>query len=307
MTDFVHLHCHSTWSLRDGATPAEVIPHLAAGLGYDAVAMTDHDALTGAVRFAHAARDAGVKPIFGAELTIQEDPTGTTWNGKRPRPAETHATVIARDKAGYANLCRLISDSHLSNARDKPHTNFSKIAERSEGLFVLSGCERGEVARLAAAGRISEAVAAAERWRAAIGDGYRIEVFDHREYGHRTLRDRLLRIVHETGIPAVATNDIHYPGAWDAGTHELLHAIHDIVPLSKSQSLRRTSEYYFKDPREMQALFADVPEALTESRRIAEACEFDLELGVYHFPDIPLPKGESAAGLLARRCYEGAR
>ncbi|HEV3471591.1 MAG TPA: DNA polymerase III subunit alpha, partial [Actinomycetota bacterium] len=291
MAGFSHLHCHTTWSLRDGAIPAEVLPHLAAGLGYEAVAMTDHDALTGAVRFAHAAKDAGVKAIFGAELTLE-----TT----------EHVTLIARDKTGYANLCRLISDAHLSNERDHPRTTFDKVAERAEGLFVLSGCERGEIARLAAAGRLREAIAAAERWRRAIGNGYRIEVFDHRGYGHRTLRDRLLKIAHDTGIAAVATNDVHYAGPWDAGTHELLHAIREIVPLSATQAIRETSEYHFKDPKQMEALFADAPDALGESMRIVDACEFELGLGTYHFPDIPLPKGESAAGLLARRCYEGA-
>lgn len=263
--------------------------------------MTDHDSLTGAVRFAHAARDAGVKPIFGAELTVLEE----GGDRDRERRPTDHITLIAKDKIGYANLCHLISDAHLSNERDKPHTTFAKIAERAEGLFVLSGCERGEVARLAGAGRMPDAIAAARRWRDAIGEGYRIEVFDHRGYGHRTLRDRLLGIATETGIPAVATNDVHYPGPWDAGTHELLHAIREIVPLSATQSLRRTSEYYLKDPREMAALFADHPEVLGEALRIVDDCEFELELGVYHFPNVPLPKGETAAGLLARRSFEG--
>ncbi|MDQ4064649.1 MAG: DNA polymerase III subunit alpha, partial [Actinomycetota bacterium] len=215
-------------------------------------------------------------------------------------------TVIAKDKVGYANLCRLISDAHLSNERDHPQTTFHKIVERSEGLFVLSGCARGEVSRHAAAGNLPEAMDAARRWRRRIGDNYRIEVFDHRGYGDRVLRNRLLNVAHETRITAVATNDVHYPGSWDAGTHELLHAIREIVPLSATRSLRQTSEYYFKDRSEMHRLFADAPHALEEAARIADACEFELELGTYHFPNVPLPKGESAAGLLARRCYEGA-
>jgi error-prone DNA polymerase len=292
VSGFVHLHAHTTWSLRDGCIPAEALPRLARGLGFEAVAMTDHDALTGAVRFSHAARDAGIKPIFGSELTLD---TGE------------HVTLIAKDKTGYAHLCRLISDAHLTNERDEPRTTFDKIIERAEGLFVLSGCERGEVARLAAAGRMPEALDAAVRWRKAVGDDYRIEVFDHRGYGHRTLRDRLLGIADETGIRAVATNDVHYPLPSDAVTHELLHAIKDIVPLSKSQALRRTSEYYFKTPAEMRALFADAPDACDETLRIAEECDFDLDLGVYHFPDTPIPSGQTPASMLARRCYEGAR
>ena len=291
MSGFVHLHCHTTWSLLDGAIPAEVLPQLSAELGYEAVALTDHDALTGAVRFTRACRDAGVKPIYGAELTLADG---------------GHVTVIARDTIGYGNLCRLISHAHLSNERGKPHTTRAAIAERAEGLFVLSGCERGEIALLAAAGAMPQAVAAARRWRDDIGDGFRIEVFDHRAYGSRTLRDRLLGVARETGIRAVATNDVHYPTPDEACTHELLHAIDAIVPLSKTQTLRSNSEYGFKSPGAMRDLFADAPEVADETLRLAEACEFELDLGVYHFPDIPMPPGETATGALARRCYEGA-
>jgi error-prone DNA polymerase len=288
---FVHLHTHSTWSLLDGAIAAEELPYLAAELGYEAVALTDHDALTGAVRFSKACAAAGVKPIFGAELTL---------------PFNQHLTVIARNQTGYANLCRLISAAHLGNERGKPATTMQAIAERSDGLFVLSGCERGEVARLAAAGRMPQAIEAARRWRRAIGDGYRIEVFDHRGYGHRALRNRLLAVAKETGITAVATNDVHYARPEDAGTHELLHAIKDIVPLSKTQTIRANSEYGFKSPKDMRALFADAPEAADETMRIAEACDVDLGLGRYHFPHIAVPDGDTAAGWLRRRCYEGA-
>ncbi len=258
--------------------------------------MTDHDALTGAVRFARSCRDAGIKPIFGAELTI---------GGEDGRP-QSHVTVIARDKAGYANLCRLISDSHLSNERNQPATTFTKLTERAEGLFVLSGCGRGEVARLAAAGDMPEAVAAARRWRDVFGDSYRVEVFDHRGYGHRTLRDRLLAVARDAKVSVVAANDVHYADPTGAAAHEVLHAIRDIVPLSKTHTLRRTSEYHMKDATEMRALFDDVPEACDESVAIAEACEFDLDLDVAHLPDLPISPGETPTALLARRCFDGA-
>ena len=295
---FVHLHCHTTWSLLDGAIPAEALAHAAASLGMEAVAMTDHDALTGAVRFTKACRDAGIKPIYGAELTVSQE------HGKE------HVTVIAKNATGYGNLCRLITNAHLKNERNHPTTTFEAIAERSEGLFVLSGCTRSEVARLAAAGAIPQAIEAARKWKKAIGDDYRIEVFDHRGYGHRTLRNRLLRIAEEASVPPVATNNVHYAAPQHAGTHEVLHAIKDIVPLSTSNSLRETSEYYLKTPQQMRELFADVPHAADETLRIAEACEFELDLGTYHFPDLPyaagLKVGETPTGLLARRCYEGA-
>jgi DNA polymerase III alpha subunit len=295
MSGFVHLHCHSTWSLLDGAIPAESLPHAAAALGYEAVALTDHDSLTGAVRFASACRAAGVKPIYGAELTVGGGEN--EWS---------HVTVLARNSSGYANLCRLISNAHLGHERGEPQTTMARIADRAEGLFVLSGCERGEVARLAQAGAIPQAIDAARRWRDAIGDGYRLEVFDHRGYGDHTLRNRLVRIAREAGIKTVATNDVHYAAPVDAAAHEVLHAIKEIIPLSKTRALRHNSEYFLKPPQEMRELFLDLPEAADETLRIAELCDFDLDLGTYHFPDVPLPPGESPTGLLARRCYEGA-
>ncbi|HWL65109.1 MAG TPA: PHP domain-containing protein, partial [Actinomycetota bacterium] len=292
MSSFVHLHCHTTWSLLDGTIPAESLPHAARHLGFEAIAMTDHDSLTGAVRFARACRAAGVKPIYGAELTLTDG---------------SHVTAIARDAVGYGNLCRLITDSHMCNERGKPGTTMAKVAERAEGLFVLSGCGSGEVARLAAAGALPQAEEAALQWRDAIGDGYRIEVFDHRGYGDRMLRDRLLRIAKDTGIAAVATNDVHYPAPGDAGVHELLHAIKEIVPLSQTQALRHTSEFHLKDATEMAELFYDYPDAIDETWRIAEACNYDLDLEGYHFPEIAWLKGISATGELARRCFAGAQ
>ncbi|HEX2239808.1 MAG TPA: DNA polymerase III subunit alpha [Actinomycetota bacterium] len=312
---FVHLHCHSMWSLLDGTMPAEALPHIAAACGMEAVALTDCDSLLGAVRFAKECRVVGIKPIYGAELTIESSRTASDSGNHPPSPEPSglgresvhrsySVTVIARDQTGYANLCRLISDAHLKHERGKPRTSWSALA-RAEGLFVLSGNERGELARLAAAGDMQGAVQTARRSRAKFGDAYRIEVFNHRGYGHRQLRDRLLFIASDTGIPAVATNDVHYALPNEAAAHEVLHAIGEIVPLTAAQRLRKTSEYYFKDPAEMQALFADAPDLLAETLRIADACDFDLDLGRFHFPEIPIPRGESATGLLARRCYQG--
>jgi error-prone DNA polymerase len=291
MSGFVHLHCHSTWSLLDGAFPAEDLSSHAAAAGFDAVALTDHDSLLGAVRFSRACRRAGIKPIYGAELTLDDG---------------SHVTAIARNKAGYGNLCRLISDAHLGNERGKPHTTFATLVERAEGLFVLSGCCRGRIAQLAGAGAIPRATAIARAWREAIGEGYRIEVFDHRGYGHKTLRDRLLYVAKDAGVPAVVTNDVHYASPTGAAVHELLHAIKDIVPLSRTQSLRSTSEYFLKDADEMCDLFWDAPEAIDETLRITDACDFELDLGRPHFPMVPIPPGTTHMGWLARRCYEGA-
>ena len=299
MSGFVHLHCHSTWSLLDGAIPAEMLPHLARALGYEAVALTDHDALTGAVRFAKACRSAGIKPIYGAELTL-----APRAGGDRAREAE-HVTVLARNRTGYANLCRLLTGAHLTNERGAPQTTFEALAERGDGLFVLSGCARGEIARLAAAGRIPDAVEAARKWHGAFGDAYRIEVFDHMGPGDHALRNRLLRVASEAGVTAAATNDVHYARSTDAVVHELLHAIKRIVPLSPTQALRPNAEYRLKGPEAMRRLFRDAPEACDETLRIAEACEFDLDLGTYHFPE-STAAGERASALLARRCFEGA-
>jgi len=308
MSGFVQLHCHSTWSLLDGAITAEELPALAARRGYEAVALTDHDSLLGAVRFTRAARAAGVKPLYGAELTLIQEGT-TAGAGRRPGDHLDHVTLLARDATGYGNLCRLISKAHLTNERGKPRAAYADLVERSEGLFVLSGCERGPIARRAAAGRVTEAIDLARRWRSDLGDGFRIEVFDHRGYGHRALRDRLLGVSKDAGVPAVATNDVHYGSPRGAAAHEVLHAVKHIVPLSRTKALRATSEYFLKDPDEMRDLFFDASEAADETIRIAEACDFELDLGNYHFPDLPgeHATGESSTSYLTRRCHEGAR
>jgi error-prone DNA polymerase len=335
VSGFTHLHCHSTWSLLDGAIPAEALPHAAAALGFEAVALTDHDSLLGAVRFAQACRDAGIKPIYGAELTIRRPGAEPGPNSEPPQrhragaPAETqvrsergrseeggvpaagdspeHITIIARNRVGYANLCRLITAAHLGNERGNPGIDREALVERAEGLFVLSGCRRGEVARQARRGAIPRALETARWWRAAVGESYRVEVFDHRGYGDRFLRDRLLRVAEAAGVPAVATNDVHYARPQHAGTHELLGALRRIVPLSASNALRPNSEYYLKSAAEMRSLFSDAPEVVDETLRITEACDFDLDLEGYHFPHVSLPSGETPTGRLARLCYEGAR
>jgi error-prone DNA polymerase len=296
--------------LLDGAIPAEALPHAAAALGFEAVALTDHDSLLGAVRFARACRDAGIKPVYGAELTIRppgsieaEDGKGVSTAGGSPE----HVTVIVRNRTGYMNLCRLITAAHLGNERGNPGIIAEALVERAEGLFVLSGCRQGEVARRARDGDVEGAVAAARWWRSAVGDGYRIEVFDHRGYGDRSLRDRLLGVAQSARVTALATNDVHYARPQDAGTHELLGALRRIVPLSASNALRPNSEYYLKSADEMRSLFSDALEIADETLRIAEACSFDLDLESYHFPHVSLPPGETPTGRLARLCYEGAR
>ncbi|MDQ4059003.1 MAG: DNA polymerase III subunit alpha [Actinomycetota bacterium] len=302
MSGFVHLHCHSTWSLLDGAITAEELPELAARRGFEAIALTDHDSLLGAVRFTRAARKAGIKPLYGAELTLEQEQRGAGSAG----PQESHVTLLARNATGYGNLCRLISKAHLTNQRGSPRIDYADLVERAEGLFVLSGCERGPIARLAASGRVEKAIELARRWRSDLGGDFRIEVFDHRSYGHRALRDRLLGVAKNSGVPAVATNDVHYSSPSGAATHEVLHAIKHIVPLSRTQALRSTSEYYLKDPDEMRELFFDASEAADETMAIAEACDFELDLDNYYFPEFSIPDGETPNGGLTRRCYEGA-
>src|SRR5205085_2252901 len=135
----------------------------------------DHDALTGAVRFTRACKAAGIRPVYGAELTLK--------HGGVPN----HVTVLAQNRTGYANLCRLISSAHITHERGDPSLVFGDLAEHAEGLFVLSGCAESEVARLAAAGRIPDAISAARRYKNAFGDDFYLEVFDHRGYGHRCL------------------------------------------------------------------------------------------------------------------------
>ena len=293
--NYVELHCHSCYSLREGASTPEELVLRARELGYDTLALTDHDGLYGAMAFAQTAKAFSVRPITGAEVTLQ---------------GGHHLTLLCESQRGYANLCLLLTHAHTSSKRGEPSLDFEVLARHSEGLIALSGCKKGQVPSLVAAGQYREAEAAARRYLAVFGrDNYWIELQNNLVYGDQARNRALVALAERLGVGCVATNNVHYHLRERHRLQDVLVAIRHRTTLDASHTLRReNSEYYLKSPQEMASLFAEWPQALANTVVIAERCTFDLthDLG-YRFPDYPVPEGETVDSHLERVCYEAAR
>lgn len=297
---FVHLHTHSCYSLREGAAQVGDLAQRAAAMGMDALALTDHDGLYGAVRFTLACREAGVRPILGAELE---------WGDGY------HVVLLATCARGWANLCRLVTEMHLDERAQslppgrRPRTSFEAIARHSEGLVALSGCERGEVPWLACIGRIEEAEAAARRWLDVFGtERFAVELSNHLLEEDPLRNQQLATLARSLGARMVATNNVHYVERKDSVIHDVLDCIRRIVPLSRATAPRGNAELWLKPPAEMAELHP--PEAIAGARWFADRCAYELPLGQFHFPDPPPERvgpDESFTAVLARRCWEGLR
>ena len=303
MDPFVHLHVHSNYSLREGAARVEDLAGRAAEMGMEALALTDHDGMYGAVRFSQACRRAGIRPILGAEVEWAEG---------------YHVVLLAKDAGGWANLCHLVTEMHLDERAQslppgrRPRTSFEAIARRSEGLVALSGCSRGEVPWLAGLERTDEAEAAARRWREVFGADFVVEVSNHLEAGDGRRNGILLEVAHRLGLRTVATNNVHYVEPGDAVMHDVLDCIRRIVALSAANAPRVNNEYWLKPGSEMTRLHPT--EAVAGTRALAEACTYELPFGEFHFPGLPPEhgggdptRGESSTEILAKRCWDGVQ
>lgn len=286
---FVHLHVHSYYSFLDGAAgPADLVER-AQHFGMPALALTDHNRLTGAIRFYDAARKAGIKPIIGAEVDTE---------------GGFHLTLLCKDAGGYSNLCRLLTAMHCGKSGAGPAASRGLLGEHHAGLIALSGCRRGEVPSLLGRGDMHGAAQAAGFYREAFGGDYFIELTRHPSREGTPLCNLLADFARGQGIPAVATNNVHHITMRDYRVRELLNAIGLNVPVAQLPG-PRTVEQYFKSPAEMQRLFRDFPGAAAMSLEVASRCNLELGLGSPRFPDFALPPGETAAGFLRRLAYTG--
>ena len=293
---YVELHCHSCFSLREGAsTPLELV--LRAGeLGYTALALTDHDSLAGAMQFAQAAKAWEVQAVIGAEVTLSDG---------------AHLTLLCETPRGYANLSRLLTRANLTSPRGEPRVRFEWLIEHAEGLIALSVCRKGEVAALAERGELRAAGEAASRYRDVFGsEGYFVELQENLVYEDLPRNEGLVALARDLGLGIVATNNVHYHLQERHRLHDVLVAVRHHTNLEEARPhLRANAEFYLKPPQEMERLFSDLPEAITNTARIAERCRgFDLtrDLG-YVFPDYDSGNGRSADEFLRDLCYEKAR
>lgn len=289
---YVELHAHSYYSLLDGVPSPESLVAQATRFGMPAVALTDHDALYGAARFAQAAKHAGIKPIFGTELTLVDG---------------GHLTLLAENETGYANLCHLITLARRDQAKGYAALPGRLLSDHAAGVIALSGCRRSEIARALLERDAGKALRAAERYAAIFGaNNFFLEMQCHYEEGDRRLNVGLGALAQRLGVRLVATGNVHYLTRADAPVQDVLTCIRHRVPLERAgRLLRANDEYYFRSPQQMAALFAEQPEALRTTLEISERCNARLPLGPQTLPQTVTPTGQPAFDYLRQLCIEG--
>ena len=302
--DFAHLHVHSEYSLLDGYSRTKELAKHAAKLGMSSIALTDHGNMYGAIEFYEAAKDAGVKPILGVETYVA--PGKMTSKSGQDRDYK-HLILLAQDETGYRNLLRLVTDSWLEGYYYKPRIDRELLAAHSQGLIALSACLGGEVAGPLTKGDYETAKKNASWYKDVFGDRYFIELQEHGLKEDKVVTPELIRLARELDLPLVATNDNHYTTREQAKAQDLLLCVQTSSTFEDPKRMRfETEEFYLKSPDEMAALFGELPEALTNSLRIAERCNVELKFGRINFPDLDhvIPTGETADAYLARASRE---
>lgn len=291
MTDFVHLHLHSEYSLLDGAGHIDELAGEAARVGMKAMALTDHGNMFGAVAFHDACRDVGVKPILGCEIYVA---TGSRHERSASSISDVynHLTLLAANEEGYHNLLKLVSIGYLEGFYHRPRIDKDLLAEHGKGLVGLSGCLSSEVATHLLAGNELDATEAVGRFAEIFGpDHFYLEVMDHGIESQRRVNEALYRMSRRSGLPLVATNDAHYLHRDDHHAHDVLLCIGSGKKLADTERLRfDTNEFYLKSPGEMAALFPDHPEAIHNTVQIAEICDFTLK-ATGSLPAFSVPPG----------------
>ena len=297
---FVHLHVHSEYSILDGACRIPALVDKAARLDMPAVSLTDHGSLAGAVELFREARKAGVKPILGCEVYVTDDRTAQ-------KKGYAHLTLLAESNEGYANLIKLSSLGYLEGYYYKPRVDWELLERHANGLVALSGCLSGRVARALTEDRPRDAQADLDRLVQVFGrDSTYVEIQNAGLDEQQRINPALVSLAEETGLPLVATGDVHYLEAEDAFAHEALLCIQSGDTLKNPSHWRfDTNEFFFKTPEEMAGDFPGLEHALARTLEVAERCTVELELGRILLPSFPVPEGRDAFDYLVELCEKG--
>lgn len=299
MSDFVHLHLHSEYSLLDGACRITDIPKKAKAEGHSAVAITDHGVMYGAVAFYRACREEGIKPIIGCEVYVAPR-TRFDREGKLDSSGH-HLVLLVENEVGYRNLITLVSRAFTEGFYSKPRIDMDLLRRHHEGLIALSACLAGKIPQLILAGDLRGAQAYALEMQELFGrDRFYLEVQDHYLPEEKTVAEAIRDIAAQTGIPMVATNDAHYIEKKDAETQAILMCIQTGNVISDGRPIGfETDEFYYKSTEEMRRLFGDYPGALENTVKIADMCNFDFIFGQTYLPSFEPPKGKTHKECLA--------
>ena len=309
MTEFVHLHNHTDYSLLDGALKIDDMVAKAKGFGMKSIAITDHGNMFGALKFYEKCLESEIKPIIGCEFYMAEGSrkikTGTEFGNKY-----YHLILLAKDNTGYRNLMKLNSTAYIDGYYYKPRIDFEVLEQYHEGLVCSSACIAGVVPKLIINGKLDEAASMAMRFNDIFGKGnYFLELQDHGIPEEKISNHGLIEISRKTGIPLIATNDIHYLNREHSTAQELLICIGTQKTINSPDRMTfYNDQFYMKSPDEMAALFPNVPEAISNTKLIEEMCNLKIEFPGPKFPIFEIPPEFPTQGdYLRHLTYEGLK
>ncbi|MCX7955752.1 MAG: DNA polymerase III subunit alpha, partial [Patescibacteria group bacterium] len=303
---FIHLHVHTGYSLLDGMCRIDELINKAKSYGMNALAITDHGALYGAIKFYIKAIETGIKPIIGVEVYKAKKSRFDKNNGDEKN--YYHLVLLAKNYIGYKNLLKLVTLANLEGFYYKPRVDFELLEKYSDGLIALSGCLQGEIPNLILNNQIETAEKTLEKYLNIFKDDFYLEIQRHPKIEKlEEVNKQLIKLSRKYGVPIVATNDVHYIESEDAYAQEILlciQTLHTILEKNRPISMIDVPDYYFKSPEEMKGMYLDIPEAIENTIKIAQQCNLEIPLGKWILPKYETPKNESPEEYLKKLTEE---
>ncbi|MFR2528041.1 MAG: DNA polymerase III subunit alpha [Clostridium paraputrificum] len=301
---FCHLHLHTEYSLLDGSGKVSKIIKRAKELGMDRIAITDHGVMYGCVEFYKQAVEQGIKPILGCEVYVASKSMYIKQVDKEN--STNHLVLLVKNEVGYQNLMKIVSQASIDGFYYKPRVDHEYLKKHSEGIIALSACLGGEVQSNILKDNYDKAKEIALLYKDIFKEGFYLELQNHGMDEQRKVNETNIKISKETGIPLVATNDVHYINQKDSKSHDILMCIQTGKTVEDENRRRYPSDqFYLKSPEEMWDMFSYIPEALENTIKIAEECNYDYKFHESKLPKFPLPEGTDPYEYLKETCYKG--
>ena len=305
---FTHLHVHSHYSLLDGLPKIDQLLDRVKELGMDSVALTDHGVLYGAVEFFKKAKERGIKPIIGCEVYTAFE----RIEDKRPNIDDKryHLILLAKNEIGYKNLVKLVTKAHLDGFYYKPRIDDQLLRKHSEGLIGMTACIAGRIPRLIVAKKLDQAEELALKYQEIFGkDNFYLEVMDHPHLPEQEIVNQgLINISQKYGLPLVATNDVHYLKPEDDEAQDILMLINTGAnPNDPERITIKDGDFSLRTPEQMSKSFKHIPQAIENTQKIAQACNFEFEIGKTKLPLYKVPNGKTPNEYIEELCQQGLK